>query len=63
MDTAPTSRLRLSDKHLADLALQLGCEPCEVEARLAARRAAQAYMDERMEREGHPFPRSFGGRV
>ena len=63
MTSPTTSRPWLSDKHRAELAAQLGCEPCEVDARLDARAKADSYMAERMEREGHPFPRSFGGRV
>lgn len=62
MDT-PTTRRWYSDKYRAEMAAQLGCEPDEVEARIEARKAAFAYIDERMEREGHPFPRSFGGRA
>lgn len=49
----------LNDKHRASLAASFACDPSEVEAHLDARQRMNAYIAERMEREGHPFPRTW----
>ena len=50
----PTKRPWL-DKYRAELAKSFGCKPSEVEGCIEASKKMDAYIAERMEREGHPF--------
>ena len=52
--TPTTPRTWLTDAIRADFARQFDCAPAEVEYRLDAREAMDAYIAERMERE-HPY--------
>jgi hypothetical protein len=56
-DNLARPRPWLNDTHRASLARSFGCDPSEVERRLDAYAKSEAYIAERMEREGHPFPR------